>query len=355
MSSIAFSMCAGLVAMTSGVQADVSGAGQSYDHYENDLFRKDLEVYFVQAEYLYWVVNEGALDYAVKMDHKAWSSNSFAVGHIHNAEYDWASGFRLAFGYFRAPHFWDMYLQYTYVPCYGSNEVHAHSDSDSGKYLNGTWSHPDVNTGDGAVALETAHSRINLNYHVLDYMASRRFFPNEHLRMNLFGGITSAFIYQKWNVYYEDTEDQHAKIRNKWQFEGVGLKAGMKVDWFLGYDIYFTGLASSGILSGWYRNSAYQRTQAEIPGTEDDNPIHNTKLHDTRLAYTAQFMGGFSWQKAYDALRVEVGAGYEFNIWANLHNIYRSSYANAAAAKETYINDSLMSLQGLTVRLNLDF
>ena len=206
----------------------------------------------------------------------------------------------------------------------------------------------------GAIPLEKAHSRISMDYHVLDFMASRRFYLNDHFRLNFYGGITSAFIYQKWNVYYEDIQDQHARIRNKWQFEGVGLKLGVKLDWFLGYDIYLTGLASSGILSGWYKNSAYEKTQGDIAPNDNDLPIHNANFNDTRLTYTAQFMSGFSWQKSFKALRIEVLAGYEFNVWANLHQIYRSDYADVTAGKQTYINDSLMSLQGLTVRLNLD-
>jgi hypothetical protein len=123
----------------------------------------------------------------------------------------------------------------------------------------------------------------------------------------------------------------------------------------LGWDLYMTGLASSGILSGWYKNTAYQKTQAVTTGANTSIPIRDTQFHDARLAYTAQIMGGFSWQKAYESVRAEIGLGYEFNIWANLHQIYRSSAAESTNFKQTFINDSLLTLQGFTVRANLDF
>lgn len=323
--------------------------------YDQDLFRKDKSVYFITAEYLCWHPNEGALDYAIKMDDPTWSTtqNSFAAGHYHNADFDWSSGLRFAFGYFRAPHFWDMFLQYTFVPSFGHNEVHAPDGSDT--FLNGTWIHPDIDTSSSALPLQHAHSRIKLDYHLLDLLMSRRFHTNPHFRLNLIGGLASAFLYQHWHVFLEDTAGQETKITNNWSFEGLGLRMGLKLDWYLGWDLYLTGLSTTGILSGWYHNEASQKTDAAIVNADKHRPFRNPHFSDTRLTYTAQFLGGLSWQKAFAVTRSEVLLGYEFNIWTNLHQVYRSSFAGATAAKETYINSSNLSMQGLTVRWNIDF
>lgn len=339
-----FALCTGILCTTSTAYGDMflsydsdsntssaSTSSQSVP-YDADLFRKDTPAYFFNLEYLAWFVNEGALDFAVKMDQQAFSpSQSFAVGHYHNAEFDWASGFRVAFGYYRAPHRWDMFLQYTYLPSFGSNTVHA--PHETGEYLNGTWAQPDLDSSSSALPLEKAKSRISFKYNVLDFLASRRFYPNEHLRMNLFGGITSAFLYHKWNVRYEDTADEHTSIRNRWKFEGLGLRLGLRLDWYLGWDLYLTGLASSGILTGWYKNSARQTTDAAILGANNSLPVRDGHFSDVRLSYTAQIMSGFSWQKAFESVRTELTLGYEFNIWTNLHQIYRSILAGATAAK----------------------
>jgi hypothetical protein len=234
----------------------------------------------------------------------------------------------------------------------GSRETHAPKEGN--EFLNGTWIQPDV-FGAPPLALSTAHCHIDMQYNVLDFMFTRRFIPNPHLRMNLFGGLTSALIFQKMKVAYKDVADQHTHINNRWRFEGVGFRMGLKLDWFMGNNIYLTGLASAAVLSGWYKNSAYQKISADIPGVDTSRPIRDTDFHDNRLTYTSQLLIGPSWQKTFKAWRTEIVAGYELNIWTNLHQIYRSGFSAPSASKETFINDSNVSLQGLTVRVNVDF
>ncbi len=322
--------------------------------YDADLFNKDKRVYFINAEFLYWLVNEGAVDYSVKMNQAAWSTtqNTYAVGTYENAEFDWSPGFRINFGYFNAPHYWDCFLQYTYVPASGTR--HAYAPEKSGEFLNGTWAQPDVNTGATPLPLSRAKAHISMQYHVLDFLFSRRFQTNEHLRINVFGGLTSAIIFQKLKVSYEDTSDEQAHVLNRFRFEGVGLRVGAKLDWYLGCDLYLTGIASTGLLSGWYKNSAFEKTDAAIPNADSSVPILNTRFHDNRLTYTAQFLTGLAWEKRFKSIRTEIFAGYEMTLWSNLQEMRRTSFAAPTSAKQTFINNSNISLQGLTVRFNID-
>lgn len=323
--------------------------------YDADLFNKDKSVFFVNGEFLYWLVNEGAVDYAVKMNKPAWSTtqNTFAVGNYQNAEFDWAPGFRVNFGYFRAPHFWDVFLQYTYVPASGSKSVHAPKKGN--EFLNGTWIQPDLGAEGPSAPLHEAHCHIDLKYNVLDFLFTRRFQTNEHLRIGLFGGLTSALIFQKMKVSYTDINNVHSHISNRWRFEGVGMRIGCKVDWYMGWDIFLIGQASTALLSGWYKNTAHQTTGIILPNADSSRPIRDSRFHDNRLTYTAQFLLGPAWEKRWTHLRTELFVGYEMNVWTNLHQLYRSSFDRPTGPKETFINNSNVSLQGLTVRLNVDF
>ncbi len=309
--------------------------------YDGDLFRKDKKAVFATGEYLLWKVSEGAVDYSVEMNKPAHSpGDTFAIGNYHNAKFDWASGLRVGLGWFNAPHYWDVGFQYTFLPADGNNS--AHRPHKKHEFLNGTWAQPDL------APLTKANSHIALRYHLLDVFFSRRFHTNNHLRVNVFGGVASAFIYHKWKILYEDLAHHHSRLKTNWHFEGTGLRLGLKLDWFLGGDFYLTGLASSAILSGWYVNKIRQTTSGS-------GLIRDTEFHDIRLAYNAQFMTGPSWQKAFDKIRVEVMAGYELAIWSNLHEVFRSSHGPATATKETFINNSNLSLQGLVIRTNIDF
>ena len=322
---------------------------------DEDLFLKNKAASFINLEFLYWTVNESATDYALKMKHPAWSTTdqTYAIGEFENATFDWGPGVRISGGYFRAPHFWDAYAQYTFLHAEGENESHAPNESN--RFLTGTWIGPDFNTGSPPAPLHSAKSNIDFYYNLVDILFSRRFHPNDHLRLNLFGGGTGAFFHQHWKVRYTDINAKHSTIRNGWSFAGAGLRLGLKVDWFMGYNIYITGMSSSALLSGKYENGAHQKTSATIAGANNGIPFRNTHFDDVRLTFNAQFLAGPSWQKAFNSVRTEFFVGYEFTMWTNLHAIYRSSLAAATAGKDTYINNSDVCLQGLTVRWTLDF
>jgi len=319
-----------------------------------DLFRKNQWVIFTNVDFLLWNVNESALDFAIKMQEPSWSSSeTYASGKYKNATFGWDPGVRVAVGYFNAPHYWDVVGQYIFLHANGENTIHAPHAAD--EFLNGTWIGPDFNTTNTASPLKKAHSQIDLYYNVADLYCSRRFHLNPHFRLSLFGGATAAFIHQIWHVRYTDIEQDLSKIKNKWSFNGAGPRVGILLDWFITHNFYFTGLISNAILSGVYTNHSFQNTNAIVPEADNTLPFRNTHFKDVRLVYTAQFSLGPSWQKVCRKVRTSVFIGYEFTVWNNLHEIYRSSLAGPTAGKDTYINTSVLALQGLTVRLNLDF
>lgn len=325
-------------------------------HNDCDLFRKDKAVLFINADFLYWKVSEGATDFAIKMRQPAWSTSqpTYATGKYKNAKFDWTPGFRLAFGYFNAPSYWDAQLQYTYLHATGEKEVHAPSKANT--FLVGSWIGPDFSLANGAAPLREASSRTDFHYNLLDLLFSRRFHPNPHLRVGLVGGVAAAFIEQKWTVFLTDIQNQQSKVRNKWKFTGAGLRAGLIIDWFLHVpDLYLSTWFNGALLSGRYKNKAFQNTDAAVSGANNRIPFRNTHFKDFRLAGTMQFFAGPSWQRNFTNLRTSLTAGYEFTIWANLHEVYRSELAAPTAGKDTHINSSLISIQGLTVRANIDF
>ena len=111
--------------------------------YDCDLFNRHKKVFFMNVEALYWAVNEGSLDYAIKMKKPA-NNPTDAVGHYKVADFGWDPGVRVNFGHFNAPHFWDFYGQYTYFRTSGEDSVHA--PHKAGLFLNGTFPHPTTTT-----------------------------------------------------------------------------------------------------------------------------------------------------------------------------------------------------------------
>lgn len=317
--------------------------------YDADLYKKDVEAISTHTEFLYWTVEEGGLDYALRMNQDAWGPTaSYAQGMFEIGDYNLDPGFRVAISYFNAPKYWEVKGQYTRLTAAGHDA--SGKPDPTNHFLTGTW--PQVLDA----PLASAHSFLHLNYNVFDLMVARVFNPNPHLRMKLISGIVTAWINQDFRIRYADAALRITKIKNHWSFIGAGLKVGTTVDWFWGNDIYLTGMTSTGVLMGQYTNHAFQKTTYQPNGSDNPSiPIRNAKYRDTRSLFTAQVLIGPSWQKNYPQHRFEVFAGYELSTWLNLQEIYRSTASTGSLAKETWVNSSALAVHGLTVRLSIDF
>lgn len=322
---------------------------QPEEECEPDLFRKDEQIYSGTAEFLYWTVAEGGLDYALKMRHDAWGPTpSYAQGRYENATYNMDPGFRVGLLFFRALHYWEVKWQYTRMTNRGENR--SSKPSTDQKFLTGTW--PQITDQ----PLSGAHSRIHLNYNVFDWLIDRVFIPNPHLRLRVIGGAIAAWMDQDWKVRYNDSTPSYTTIRNKWHFVGAGLKTGTMFDWYWTGDLYMTAQGFVGLLMGKYSNHSKQTTTFQpLAGDNTSIPIRDTSYHDVRPAVTAQMLLGPSYQKNFCKNRLEIFAGFEMNMWFNLQEVYRSTSGTAFQAKETWINSSLLALYGLTTRVTVDF
>lgn len=319
--------------------------------YDYDLFSEHKRVVFVNAEFLYWTVNESAADYAIKMKNPAWGPQTDAVGKFKLANFGWNGGFRGNIGYFNAPNYWDVYVQYTYFKGTGTDRTHA--PDETGLLLNGTWPQPDPA---GGTSLLSAHSNINFRVDLLEWLVTRRFFPNPHLRMRLYGGLDVLWLRQNWEINYTDTAYETSHLRNQWRFNGAGIRLGYIIDWYMHIKgLYLTGALSAAGFAGSYRNISRETSSYSQKGYNPQLPLRNAHYNDTRLVPHLQVMAGPSWQQSYDHWRMEVCLSYEFNIWGNVHEVYRSLVDGQTAPKQTFMNNSIVGLQGASLRVNVDF
>jgi hypothetical protein len=311
--------------------------------YDIDLYSKRRETVSSHLEFLYWTVEESALDYVQKMQQAAPAASAYyAIGDIDSASFQMSPGLRLRASYFNAPKYWECWLQYTLFSSQGKSSASKPKSSD--RFLTGTW--PQIIPS----YLVHAHSSINFVYNLLDIMVDRMFIPNPHLRLRMAAGIGTAWIKQNWSVHYFDSLQNSTAIRNRWHYVGAGMKIGLMGDWFWGNDIYLTGFSTTGLYIGRYHNGSKQTISTQ------SLPVRDSDFTDTRPAFMAQFSLGPSWQKSYCGKRFELFAGYETSIWCNLQESRRSSNGSSAYdEKQSWIASSIFALQGLTTRFTVDF
>ena len=305
-----------------------------------DLFNSTDPALIFSGEFIYWTVVEGGLDYAVRMTKPLSGTSTLPQGDVESARFDWDPGYRFSLGYFRAPNFWELISDYTFLHVNGDDHIERPLNSDL--FLNGTF--PQIFSGN----LSRATSEIFLHYQLINLTARRVFFPvnNPHLRLRLGAGITGTWLRQSWKVQYFSESNEITKVRNRWRYWGFGPRMHLGFDWFWGSDGYVTGQFSTALVVGHYRNRFGQDTLY---------PIGNSQLQDYRLSFNIQFILGPSYQKSFDWGRIEVFIGYEFTTWTQLQEIYRSTPSSPEAPKQLWINSSAISLHGLTTRLTLNF
>jgi hypothetical protein len=315
---------------------------------DSDLFRKNAQVISLHGEFLFWRVQEGGLDYALAMQRPAWGPTlNYAQGNYVTQTWNGDPGFRLAIGLFRASRLWEMKAEYTRYT--GHGESHANAPNVAQQYLVGTW--PQI-----IPQLSYVKSNIHMNYNVADYFINRFFNPNPHLRLRLYGAGTVAWINQNWTIHYSDALQHTTSTRNHWAFNGGGIKTGMMVDWYWDFfDLYTTMKVMVGGLVGTYENNTKQKTNYPQADSNPDVAFRDSNYNDVRAVFTFQMLIGPSWQRNFPSNRLEIFAGYEVNGWLNMHEVYRSSGGSPTASKETYVNSSMLALQGLTVRVTYDF
>ena len=241
--------------------------------------------------------------------------------------------------------------QYTHLISRGKNRASPPAAAE--EYLIGTWPQIVVNP------LVHAESAIMFNYNIFDLMIDRLFNPNPHLRLRMLAGLAAAWIHQDWKVHYFDSTGQNSTLRNRWHYTAGGLKIGIMGDWFWGNNFYLTGLSTIGGFMGSYQNIAKQTASIY------SFPLRNSIFNDVRPAFAAQFSIGPSWQKNLPHNRIEIFAGYELNALFNLQEVRRSSALGiepgldttftTSTANETWLNQGVIALQGLTTRLTVDF
>jgi hypothetical protein len=312
--------------------------------YDYDLFKKDTEVVFLNAEFLYWSAQLPHVEYVFKYDRPTENAVVYGLGKYKLSNFKWDPGFRVSIGWFNAPKYWSVYGEFTWIKIDGTNKAIKTSDPIVATF-------PQLATLNAE--LSEAKSKISLNYEFSDLVVARFFVPNPHLRLRIGGGFTAGRIKENWNILYTDILDQTEKVLNSYKFLGAGFRVVLDFSWYWGNNVYLTGKATTAPLIGKYRYNSTIKTDTAA------SYYDLSHFSQYRGAYNIQFLLGPSYQKAFCHTRIEVFAGYELNGWINIHEVNRNSQStNANLVKTEKIAscaNGMLLMDGLSTRISIDF
>ena len=317
--------------------------------YDYDLFSKDRECEYIELEGLCLKMLNNVQIGAVSSTPNNFSSGASdpsAKLDTVNINFLWQPGFRVTVGYFNAPKYWEVMGQYTWFQDKGNKTVTSPNASEDYLSLGGYYPLEPAATS-GHLTKITGYS--NLYYNDASVLATRNWYPNAHLRMRIYGGLTSLWTHQTTNVYNTfsiATNTLNYAYRTK--YWGVGFKMGTGADWYWGKDFYLTGKVFWSIVTGRWNTSTTVSSGGAM--------LYQPTDHYYLATQNFQFIFGPSYQKSYEKQRLEIFVGYEFNTWLDALTTYNYNAPTEASSwtnPQSFYQD--LVLTGVNIRLTLDF
>jgi hypothetical protein len=290
----------------------------------------DTDHWIFTGDYLYMRARRNANDFAV------FSPQTFALpnGSIESVDWTTQSGFRVG-GIYEVGNGFGWGAQYTYFHTNGS----AAYTANPGASLYATMAR-----GGGVDDVTYASADTNLNYQVIDVVASKMFKLND-FEILANGGLRMAFIDQTLNALYNggSVGALNDIVRSPVYFRGAGLTMGGEgtYHFYKGFGIY--GRIQGSLLSGEDKNLL---TETNDNGTV--SVVSVSEKHESVIP-VAELGMGFSWEYEHAFIKI----GYELTDWFGLIN--SPAFTDSTNVGLPTRRTSDLTLEALAVRLGFNF
>lgn len=300
------------------------------------------ENWFFTGDMLWWHVNEGGNDYAVRYKGDLFSPETKQKDLKLNFKWNW--GFRAGIGTTFDHDRWDLSLNFTWFRADNSAAASPHGGPGVIPLLGNP-----INSLTPNVASQVK-IHWNIRFYNLDLNLGRNYFVSSKLAFHPFIGVKTGWINQNQHVnsklFFPEVTQVKTKTDN--DFWGIGPSAGVEGKWFIGNCFNLFGSAAGALLWG-------------------DFDVHQ-KQHSSIIDETT-YRIGFDFHTVVPMTQMQIGMGYETNIYHNQYRIavnarYEHQYwwqqnqmpyfPLASTYKFRRFSDDL-SLQGLTVDVRFDF
>lgn len=301
---------------------------------------------FATVDVLYWHAKVGGTEYAYS-DADVTGIAPPVQGRLKEVDFDWDWGFRFGLGYNFDHDSWDTYLNYTYFNSADGSRLNVGANG-SVIPLRGASSQV---TGLTDPCATSASSNYDFEFNNLDLELGRNYFVSHSLSFRPFIGVRSSWLELDQGVQYTGgtftANTYHVKDSN--DFWGLGPRAGLNSNWFLGNGFSIFGDLSGSLLFGYFQVN-HKEWYSLAPLT---NKLRiNGNMH--RFTPNAQMSLGLAYDKYVNNNKQHVGVtlGYEVNYyWRVNQMIVDNDQAQLQFNRES--EDA--SMYGLTLEVRFDF
>jgi hypothetical protein len=337
------------------VNKESSPKSTAITQHEEGMFkcRRLLDHYYwyAGADYLFWKVSQSHLDYVIpnaplpsSIPTNHFAGDTAQIGSIKEVNYNWNSGFRLNVGSIFPPDFWNIEAQYTYFHTHGSSRAFPETNS----ILYGTLNEYTF------VSPASASASAQFNYNVGDLFLAKRIGLSKQILCDLHMGATIAWLNHHFRTTYYPVEGAtryNGILHRRWNFKGGGIKTGFSTDWYLGNGLSIFSTFNISALYGSLQNY-FKQISVSYSSTDPIYPVQGNRLHDHRVVCSLQFLAGPSFGWRFSDWGFNLSAGYELNLWYNVHETLFSEIAVSTSSRVSRYEIGTLGLQGLTVHID---
>jgi len=365
-----WAIAASLVAVTSGVYADVDSAQmRNLENRVNALEQRksaggminppgrpqvrDGANLFLFGDLIVWNAHENGLPVAVVNKGSSLNLSHSRAVTVHS---DWDAGFRVGVGY-NLPHDgWDLSLSWLRFNTDGDKKIHAHSNT----FVYPSRIAPSDPVG-GFFSCAKASSRWRVHLNQLDLDLGREFFVSKWLTMRPHFGVRTDWIRQKWNTEYRNfplsffSPPNRVESEYKDQWWGIGLEGGLDTQWGLGAGWSLFGNLSTAIIYGFHTLKYEDEDSPATAATASNGDF--VKLHNTyRVSHPVlDLVMGLRYDYMFynDRFHVGLALGWENHIYFNQNQF--PVFVDDVAKGVFVSNQGDLTYQGWTVAARFDF
>ncbi|MCB1115292.1 MAG: hypothetical protein KDK71_02385 [Chlamydiia bacterium] len=302
---------------------------------------------YLGVEFLYWQNIESNLAYAIDQPPNTDPNNLVVLqGHIKHVTYRWDPGVRARVGWKFSPDSLDVSMIYTYFHNEGGDAITARPN----RTVSGLF--PDAL----GPLVSDASSKADLMYQLFELQGKHPFQVSNSFLMNYIFGVRGAWISQGWSTEYKTNiviipplgRRLETLVQNNWKFSGAGLRAGLSMDWFIGWGIYANVQTSMSGIVGRLR-------MKQKVDTTSFTGYGYTLPADTRIIPVWELKMGFGWRKAFGNFVASAHVDWEMNLWSRLSQTYYYPLNVVANSKLGSTSVESINLQGISAGVKVEF
>jgi len=356
----------GMLCMSQGAFANVDSSSSSSSKSRKPMYREitpnagprvayGIDV-FLTADFIWWKTKQSGMTYAttgVLSEPPATPFQTLNNGRDAQVKFDWDPGFKAGAGLNFWHDGWDVYLQYTWLHTDGSNTIGR---------LNGTipsFALPPLVFDGTVLAADSAFSRSNLHFNVVDFELGRNFYVSQFLMLRLHVGFKGTWQNQDWRTRYSSRNlslivsqgnpvplTGPYRMHHQSKYYGIGMRAGIDTAWHFTTNWSIFGDFAWTAMWSRYRLKRHDTVDDTNAGEKQRNVNVRSNFYDVK--FIGEFQVGLRFEMWFsdDRYHIQIQAGWEEQVWINHMTFINLS--NPAP----YFD---LTTQGLTAMVRFDF